>query len=277
MSDEIEQQIKDALAAEGINADEAMDKATEKDETPVTKDHGDREFTELEQEQLAKGWDPDGVKSAEEFARAEPLYEKIKAQSKELKQTKRAVDELKALMQKQEKLAYQKALDTLRQEKDEAILRGDLSTVREIEKQQQEMDNAPQPVAAPVADFLERYGDLFKSTDYEEMKIVEFVTRRDSELMRRKLPPEEHVKLVEEHMMKEFPNYFGAGKETVGRAQGVEAGLGSNVAGKPSAIKKHTFHSLSDEQKKVARDFEKLGIMKTDEYIKSLVDLGELS
>ena len=270
----IEDSIKESLAAEGIDASEALEKAHEV--TEVSHTDTSREYTEFEQEQMAKGWKPDGVKSAEEYARTEPLYEEIKARGKQLKQMQKAIESLTEHMTKQEKLAYEKALETLRQEKNDAIYRGDVQAVAQIEQEQHRLTTPP-PVRVPEADaFTEKYEKLFKSSGFEEMEIVKFIEQRDIDLMARKLSPAEHMAMLEDHMLKKFPHYFGGSKETVDRAShGVETGQGSNVARK-STRTKYTFNDLSPEQRQVARDFEKFGIMKVDDYIKQLVELKEL-
>lgn len=277
----IEDTIKQALKEQGIDASEAIAKAS--DDAPVeattpveVSDHADREFSDFEREQMAKGWNPDGVKSAEEYSRTEPLYEEIKSRGKQLKQMQKAIDALTAHMSKQEKIAYDKALNTLRQERHEAIARGDIRDVERIEAETQQLLTPP-PVAIPEAEvFKEKYEHIFNSANYEEMEIVKFLHERDSELMARGLSPAEHMKTLEQHMLKKFPSYFGQ-KEVVSRNETgyVETGNSSNVV-KKSSKSRFSLHDLSVEQKQVARDFEKFGIMKVDEYIKQLVELGEL-
>jgi len=62
MSDDRVADVEQALQAEGIKL-----------ETPVSK-----ELSAFEAEQAAKGWDPNGEKSAEEWHRAAPLYNELK-------------------------------------------------------------------------------------------------------------------------------------------------------------------------------------------------------
>lgn len=273
----IEDTIKQTLKEQGIDASEAIEKAHEQ-EAPAVDDshHSDRDFSEFEREQMAKGWNPDGVKSAEEYSRTEPLYEEIKSRGKQLKQMQKAIDALTQHMSKQEKIAYDKALHTLRQERHEAIARGDIRDVERIEAETQQLLTPP-PVAIPEAEaFKEKYENIFNSANYEEMEIVKFLQERDVELMSRNLAPAEHMKTLEQHMLKKFPSYFGQ-KEVVNRndTSSVETGNSSNVV-KKSSRSRFSLHDLNNEQKQVARDFEKFGIMKVDEYIKQLVELGEL-
>lgn len=266
----IEDEIKTELKAQGIIEDKEQHE--EIIEEPLN--HSGKEYTAFEKEQMDKGWNPDGIKSAEEYARTEPLYEEIKARGKQLKQMQKAIDSLTEHMTKQEKLAYNRALDTLRKEKEEAVLRGDLQTVTQIEHEQARLTTVPESI--PEADaFTDKYGHIFKSPGFEEMEIAEFVKQRDIDLMSRKLSPKDHMQALEEHMVKRFPNYFNK-KEVVSRDNSsVEMGDGDNVARK-SSNRKYSFNDLSYEQKKVAQDFKSRGIMTVEKYIKDLVDLGEL-
>lgn len=266
----IEDEIRTELKAQGIT--EEKEQHDEIVEEPVSQSA--RDYTEFEKEQMEKGWNPDGVKSAEEYARTEPLYEEIKARGKQLKQMQKAIDSLTEHMTKQEKLAYNRALETLRREREDAILRGDLQTVTQIENEQTRLTTVPESI--PEADaFTEKYGHIFQSPGFEEMEIAEFVKQRDIDLMSRKLSPKDHMKTLEDHMVKRFPNYFNK-KEVVSRSySSVEMGDGDNVARKSSS-RKFSFNDLSYEQKKVAQDFKSRGIMTVEKYIKDLVDLGEL-
>lgn len=240
----IENQIKEALKSEGIESD-IKDEQIAPEVADIKKEaNPDKQEIELD-----------------------PLQEKINSQNKEIEQMKNAVDKFKELMDKQEKVAYNKALETLRMEKEEAILRGDVQAVMDIEKQQTNMNVAETPVA--VTNFLQKYDKIFNSYGYEEMKIAEFAKRRDVDLLKLGLSPDEHVKVVEEHMKLEFPNYFGNQKEQVNRnSESIESGIGSNVARKSTNKSKITFHDLSDDEKKVARDLEKSGAMKIDDYLR---------
>jgi len=282
----VEDEVKKNLENMGIDATKAVEKLgdTEKveiDETIETPEEAtEGEYTEFEKEQMEKGWNPDGPKSAEEYSRSQPLYDEIKARGKQIKQMQKTLDSLTEHMSKQEKLAYEKALETLRQEKEEAIQRGDVHGVMDVEQRQNNMlaeaKEQKQEVIPEAEAFAEKYEHIFKSADFDEVEITKFVMERDSELMAKNLSPKQHMELLESHMLKKFPNYFGNGKETVTRGnQSVESGNGSNVVGK-SSKSKYTFHDLNPEQRRVARDFEKYGIMKVGAYIKQLVELGDL-
>ncbi len=231
--------------------------------------------SDVEADARAMGWSPDGVKSAAEFLRAAPLYEEIKARGKKEKELLETINELKAHMDKQQKLAYEQALADLREERDEAISLGDVEQVNQLdykikeqEKTHKAVDESPEALA-----FVSKHSDWINDPSYEAQKMREFTAKRDQELLAYNLSPTEHLKILENDLKGEFPNKF-KNKENI-PYQSVESG--ANKVSKTANKLKYGFSDLSPEQKKCARHFEKRGIMKTEDYIKSLVNLGELS
>lgn len=246
-----------------------------KEDTPKAQES---KYSDVEQDAIAKGWKPDGPKSAEEFLRAEPLYEELKARGKEIKELKTTLDELKGYMTKQQELGYKKALRELEEARRDAIRLGEVEQVESLDLQIQDQRNEFNTVVtkeaqAEVAAFAERHKDWIHDPSYEAQEIREFVKRRDNELVSFNLPPAKHLATIEQDMMKKFPNRFGPITRDKPSTQAVESD-GSLVVG--TKKKKVTFSDLNEQQKTCARQFEKRGIMTRDAYIQSLIDLGEV-
>jgi hypothetical protein len=278
MTDKAVQEVEELLKQEGIENES-------KEETPVQEsveekqESEERVLTDFEEEQKSKGWNPDGPKSAEEWARAEPLYQEIKARGKENKQMRRTINELKDHMQKLEQHAYERAVRDLEREQKEALSIGDEETANRIQAEKENMVK-PEPVHDAVLEFQDTHSAWLQDKSFESLEMQRWVMQRDNDLMSYNLPPEEHMALLDEHVRKKFPSYFGAGQEqeetpTVKAA--VESGHSNNVVG-PAKGKKKKFSlaDLNPEQKQTARDFEKMGVMPIDEYIKQLVASGDL-
>lgn len=266
MSDEIKE-VEEQLKLEGINNEPEI---TREEKTSQE----EKVLTAFEQEQMEKGWNPEGTKSAEEWARAEPLFSEIKLRGKEIKQLKRTIDELKEHMNKQKELAYKQALADLQTQRNAAIARGDADLVNRIDEETANMAPPSQPKSEAVLDFEERHASWLHGVSYEDMEMQKFAFERDNQLASRNLSPEEHMKVLEEHIMKKFPEYFGNIRETVSRMSSVESGYENNA---PATKKrKYEFKDLNAEQKQIARDFDKLGVMKIEEYIKQLADNGDI-
>lgn len=235
------------------------------------------EASSIEQEAEAKGWKPDGPKSAEEFLRAEPLYEEIKSRGKEIKELKATMDAMKAYMDKQQKLGYEKALSDLEAMKNKAIAAGNVDEVRDVEQKIEAHKNDDPAIESVKNAFVERNASWIHDPSYEAQQMRVFAEQRDVELTKFNLPPEEHLKQIEADIKKKFANRFDSPEassvEEVSPVQSVE----SDAAPARSKRKtKHTFQDLSPEQKQCARQFERKGVMKIDDYIKSLVEMGEL-
>lgn len=231
-------------------------------------------LTDFEKEQQAKGWNPEGEKSAEEWLRAQPLYDEIKKRGKEIKQLQRTVDNMKSVMEKQTKLAYEQAIKDLEAKQTEAYARGDTNAANQLQEQ---IETAQEPVLEQelpqeAYDFAERNASWMNGTSYEEMKIAKFARERDSELALKKLDPVTHIETLEEHIRKEFPDYFGI--QVKPSSQAVESGTGTGFVNKSK--KNYTMNDLNQEQKQCAYDFERTGVMPKEAYIKLLADSGEL-
>lgn len=237
------------------------------------------ELSEFEKEQQSKGWNPDGPKSAEEWARSEPLYDELKKRGKEIKQLQRTLESMKSVMDKNEEMAYKRALAQLQQDRDNAIALGNVPLVNQIEQQAAALKvkpNAEPEIPQVVQDFKERNDEWLTGTSYKHMKMQDFAMRRDQELASRNLPPDKHMEILEQHIKAEFPDYFTTNEDDEDRLSNnvVDSSGNSGVVSKSK--KKYSLKDLTQEQKQCAHDFERLGVMKIDEYISHLVKVGEL-
>lgn len=271
MMDDIEKQVRENLEKEGVNID---DLPVEESSSAEPNNKEEKQLTEFEQEQQAKGWKPDGPKSAEEWARSEPLYDELKHRGREIKQLKKTVDSMKTILEKQEQLAYQRALAELQQERDMAIQRGDVQRVNQLDQQ---AANTPAPITTPdvipvVEDFRERHAEWLEGTSFGEIKMQKYAQQRDAELMSRGLSPEKHMAVLEDDIKAEFPAYFGIKKSP---SQSVEGASDSGVASAKSR-QKFTRKDLSSEQLDCLRNFEKYKTFTESEYIDLLVKQGDL-
>ncbi len=215
------------------------------------------------------GWKSEGEKSAEEYISL--ALEKFPEQSKKIKQLFKAVDELKSHMSKTEQVAYERAKTELQQQRRQAISHGDVELVEKIDEQ---IKSTIEPLAAAsnnvhpsITEFEERNSNWINGTSYEELKMQQWVEAHGAILGRKKLPVDEHIK-------KEFPSYFNEDDDKPIRSP-VSASR-DNVKTTSTTKKNYTFKDLNEDQKKIAKDFENLGIMSVDNYIKDLVKHGEL-
>lgn len=293
--DSVTQRLKEMGVVTDGDSREVQETAQETEEAvrPIDEpeQESSRELSEFEQEQVAKGWDPDGEKTAEEFARAEPLYGEISKRGKRLKEKDREIDDLRQTMnelkehlakqqqsmQQQQQIGYQRALEELYERRVDAIEAGNVQEVANLDQQINETSSQMQNIQrqelpAPAKAFYERNKDWLESKDATAFEIREYADKRDKDLTRFNLPLDEHVRILEGDIQKKFADRFGETAVNSPTVQAVEANTKTNTPRRS----KYTINDLSDIQKACCNRFVKNGIMTAQQYIQQLVDMGEL-
>lgn len=282
MSDEMAAAVTAKLAEQGIvEAPKKVEVAesAEKEPEVVVESVSSEQFSDVEHEAMKKGWKPDGPKSAEEFLRAEPLYEEIKQRGKEIKTLRSQVDELMKHVSNLKKAGYEEKLDLIKQERANAIARSDIASVDYLDEQlyavkaelQKERPAVPELHPAAVA-FVEKYNDLINDPSEEAAEVKAFIDFKDKQLGAKGLAPEVHIKTLEEQLHKRYPERFKS-EERVSPVMAVEADSRSVSVRKKS---KYSYADLTPDQKSIYKHMEKRGVMSGADYIKQLVEIGEL-
>ena len=234
-------------------------------------------LTPVEQEALSQGWVPkeqfDGDEhywvDAGEFLRRGELFKKIELQSRELKDVKKALVEIKKLHADVREIEYKRALDTLKAEKRQALVDGDADAVISADeridliKEQQrqlavEVVDEPAQSGANHPEFVAWTNKNQWYTSNAPMRA--FANELGNELAAQGLTPVEVLKRVEQEVRKEFPHKFQNPKQN--RASGVEAPTG----GKTSAGQ----FQLSADERRVMNTLIRTGTMTEAEYIRDL-------
>lgn len=262
------------LAEQGIGEDNAKEATKEEAsavEAPKEEPVLTAEVDPVEEEAKAAGWKEDGVKSAEEYLRAAPLYDEIKTRGKEIKELKVTMDEMAAHMKKQQEVERTKVMAELQQKRTDAIEVGDVEAVNKA-------DVAIQKEVAPIHNpaveaFKERNIDWLGDDSAEGKHMQAFVQELDNKYAQMGLEPAYHLEQLEKKVQQEFPHRFKEAEPepTVAAVEGAQGGA---VSSKRKA--KFSFSDLNNEQKNCARHFAKRGVMDNDTYIKHLVEQGEL-
>lgn len=238
----------------------------------------------VEDEARAKGWRPDGPKTAKEFLDDEPFFKELKARGKEIKELKMTVEQLIAQQEIERKAGYAEALEDLKRQRSDAIALSDEKSVNALDYQIKEYESK---VAEPVVQapnvleheavkafqeenkaWLADYIDL----DHAEMNI--FFHNRCKQLDSTGITdPEEAIKLLRKDLAKKFPNYFNKESSTSGMVGTISDAV---PTGQVARKRQYTFKDLNDVQKEVCRNFVKRKAMTEEKYIDSLVKSGEL-
>lgn len=278
---EAKEEIKDDIKTLREEKEEIKEESTEEvvSNKEITEEIPSKEVVDIEKEAAEKGWKPGGPKSAEEFLRAEPLYDEIKARGKEIKELKRTIDEMKEFMDKQKEMGYRQALEELKSQRKEAISQGDVELVDDLDKKikETEVEYAPEKPKDNefyANEFLGKYKSIMEQDDLFEA----YVMKKDSELAKDGLPPKAHFKLLEMEIMQKFQDKLNPKKEEV--IEKVVPTVESNTYATKTKSKEPTFVNLKDKMSKLqiqnAYDFEKKNIMSKDQYVKELIEMGEL-
>ena len=186
-----------------------------------------QEYTPAETEALASGWVPkeeflargDAEEhkwvDAGEFLRRGELFRKIEDQSKQLKDVRSALNEMKKLHSQVREVEYKRALDALREQKRTALQEGDADAVIAAEEridlvkeQAKQLQQEPQEVAEKTEhpEFVQWTSRNAWYKNSAPMKA--FADALGRELAAAGNAPAEVLKKVEAEVRKEFPNKF---------------------------------------------------------------------
>lgn len=112
------------------------------------------ELSPIEQQALEMGWKPrenfsgsdDEFIDAKEFVRRKPLFDKLEQQGKQLKQVQRALHDFKTHYTTMREVEYQRAIDALKAQRDEAVEDADKSRFRALDKQIETFEQEAQKI-----------------------------------------------------------------------------------------------------------------------------------
>ena len=234
-----------------------------------------------ETEVLAKesGWVPKEEYSGDEhkwvdageFLRRGELFKKIEDQSKQLKDVRSALNEMKKLHSQVREVEYKRALDTLRSQKKEALLNGDADAViaadERIDLVKEQVKQLQSEPAAIQEDSGAQHPEFVQWTEQNNWyktstPMKAFADALGQELARAGNSPSEVLKKVALEVRKEFPNKFRNPNQE--KAGAVEGGKGTGVSNSSK-------FALSDDERRVMNTFIRQGVFKTEkEYIEEL-------
>jgi len=235
-----------------------------------------QELSPVETQAIESGWVPkeefQGEEHkwvpADEFLRRGELFRKIESQSKELKDVKKALVEMKNLHSKVKEVEYQRALDSLKAQKKTALEEGDADAVIAAEERIDLVKEEQRKLAQePQQDTSGEENPVF--VDWKE-KNNWYVTNRPmqafadalgQDLAKSGLSPAQVLKRVEEEVRKEFPTKFRNANQS--RSSSVEGSAKGNASSGNS-------FQLSPEERKIMHTFVRTGVMTEDAYVKEL-------
>lgn len=235
------------------------------------------EPTSNEVEARSSGWVPkeeytgDENKwvDADEFIRRGPLFEKINNTSRELKEVRKALDQLKVHHASVKETAYKEALASLKVAKREAFIDGDPDKIIDIDEQiaavkdqqrQFEHTRATEVEAAAAADIHPEFAAWTnRNTWYNTSKPMKaYADALGIDLRATGLSPTDVLKRVEIEVKKEFPSKFqNPNRDRASNVEGVAKGGGKGSSGGDN---------LTDFERNIMERFVRQNVMTRDEY-----------
>lgn len=249
------------------------------------------QLSEVEQKAQELGWrpkddyqgDPLKWKSAEVFLALDEPIKRIESQSKELKDIKKALTEFKTHHSKVKETEFNRALSFLKGKKKEALENGDYDSVLNLDDQidkiksdKQQFEFNKQQVDQNEVSSDEVHPN-FKQWMKENRWYEEDIELHDMAddigiAYKAKYPDksgDEMLVYITKQIKKTFPTKFTNPKKS--ESTPVESGSVRGTKASSSGW------SPTDEQKQVAKMFDRQGVMKYDEYMKELkaMEAGE--
>ncbi len=204
---------------------------------------------------------------ADEFVRRGPLFEKINSTNRELKEVRKALDQLKVHHHAVKETAYKEALAALKAEKKDAFVDGDPDRIIEIDdkielvKEQQRQYAAQKAVEVaqnvPVNPEFQNWSD--RNAWYNTSKPMRaFADALGIELHQSGLTPSEVLKRVEAQVKEEFPTKFrNPNRDKVGAVEGSAKGTGNS----------RNHYQLDATERAIMQRFVRQGVMTEEQYI----------
>lgn len=228
-----------------------------------------------------KGWrpkeeyegDPNAWVGAEEFVKRQPLFDKIKIQTKKLKELEKTVEALAKHYQTNIQQAKERAIADLKAERREAIELGEADKVEQIDERIQSVQKMPDPVAPPqtlapeIEQFVEDNRDWFN----KDQELTAFAVSYNEAYLKNH-PGDLAQSLTEtlKAVKRAFPDKFTNTKRQ--SPSSVEGGGSPTGSGS-----KYSVSRLNREQKLVYDQLVRTHKqMSHDEYFKSLDEAGYL-
>lgn len=252
---------------------------------PVTEEvtENEPEVDPIAEKAMKMGWrpkdqfsgDPDTWVDAAEFVRREPLFEQIRKYKKKVEDAERNVRKLAEHNSKVEKVAFERAIETLKKQKVDALESGDHRRVVEIDDEiaQRRANAMPPPNHNPFDDWLK------ENTWYEDNPEMADVADRAG-MRYKSMHPEADANECFEYafraVKKQFPNEFGdAGERAAEQPQRAKPKAPAVESGRSQAVKKTYFNQLTQEEQQYVSSMLRVpGItLDKESYAKQVIDM----
>jgi hypothetical protein len=238
----------------------------------------------IDYEKIAKGkgWKPktefsgDSWVDAEEFVKREPLFDRIKKQSTDIKEMREIIGNMAEHYKKSQDVAVQKAITDLKTQKKEAIEVGDVAKVEQIDKDIEEQRKvvADVPKKTEIKPEITKWvkeNKWFDTNQKMQKSAISFNKSYAEENPEATL--EETLEETAKYIKIRFPDEF---KDNTARRESVSPVESPSSEGKGKGKGYGKDRLKTDAQRQVYAQVIKHNIMPPEEYVKMLEEQGEL-
>jgi hypothetical protein len=229
------------------------------------------QYTADEAEAMKKGWKPkdqfegEGWRSAREFLERGELLDTIHSLKREVNDYKKSMENVETLIKRREESARKQAMEELTKARREAIQSGDVETVERLDediyKARKEIETPVSTLPSDVAEWIENQKSWFNPDTAENKRMMKFATAIEEDIRSANpnISNREALQEVEAEIKKRFPHRF----ESAARKK-PDVEMGTTAAGQRKKPK-YNPADVTDGLKKIARDFVRKGVFKSEE------------
>lgn len=238
------------------------------------------EYSEIEQEALNLGWNPEGVEgrrnlSAEEFIDRKPLYDEIHQTKRAMKRLQESQQAMTQHLQMIQKRNNEQHIDELKRQKLEALQAEEHDRVMQIDEKIIEAATAPEFEAAPDNGAQEAFDNWEQTNTWYN---ADPVAKRYADALGREYVSqygqldERMLSRITEEVKQAFPEKFATPRNRPSPVEGDRRGV------RQSKGSKYTAKDLDDNARTIMRTLVRDGTYKNEqEYIEDLVSSGYFS
>jgi hypothetical protein len=229
---------------------------------------GEVEYSEIEQQAMEAGWNPEGVEgkpfvSAEEYVARQPIYDELHSLKKELRNQKKATEALKKMQAGIREREREKTIAELKAQRRMAVENDDYDAVDELNDQiASEKANKDAPVGNEVFESWVEENDWYNQDPemraYADLIGTGYVAQNEG------IPQEQVFKYVENEVKARFAGKFENPKRNQ-PSLAEPASRGRAASGKGG---KHRASELPEEDRSIMRTIVRSGAMTEAEYLK---------
>lgn len=241
------------------------------------------QYSEEEQQAMAKGWKPEGVEgkpkiSAGEFLRNESFFDKIANQNKTINSLESQLNEVIKQHTKIAEIEREKALNELKQAKKEAYENEDFDKVVEIDDKIAEAKSIDTSAETKTGTYIDPAFAPWQAQNpwYDQEKdpalFVEATMYAQQVAQTLGVEGVPLYEAVKSEMAARHPEKFGMSSKKTATVEGAARGPRPRAGEK----RKFTRKDLNETQRRVCDRYVKSGVMTEEEYITDLAAIGEL-